>query len=613
MRIIERLLGVIDAFGPADGPPPQTLIAFLRWALAGSGRGLALGVAVSVTLGTTELVAAYFTRWAIDLSATMGPGNFSALLPFLGLAALFFIGLRPLIFAADSSISNILLGPHLFPLVLSRLNRHTLGHSLRFFENDFAGRISQKAIQTARAVSDIVVEFIDVVVYTVAMFIGALVLLASIDGRMLIVFAGWFVIWAAYLRHFIPRVRQRSAERAEARTNVSGQIVDAYSNITTVKLFAHDTFEDRAALKSMERFRQKAVAFGMTSAQFRFGLMTLGGTLPLFTLSTVLYLWSIGVATAGDIALVAMVATRLSQITNRVSMAAVSIFANIGEISDGIATLTPVHEITNRPNARDELHAQGAIEFDNITFRYGAGASALNGLSLRVAPGEKVALVGASGAGKSTVISLLLRLYDVTDGRVLLDGHDIRDLTQTALRRQIAVVRQETAMFNRSARDNIRYGHPDASDEEVYDAARRASAHDFILNLEDFRGRRGYDAFLGERGVKLSGGQRQRIALARAILKDAPILVLDEATSALDSEVEAEIQSALIDVMAGKTVIAIAHRLSTIAAMDRIIVIEGGQIVEQGTHQKLLKQNGAYARYWSHQSGGFIAQDQTAD
>ena len=606
MNVLKRFLALIDPFQPADGDPPQTLRAFFGWALSGSGLAVTVGVVANAVLGLSELVAAVFTGWAIDTALAVGAGNLAALWPLFAVAFMFFMLARPVIFAASSMVANVLLGPHLFPLVLSRLNRHTLGQSLRFFENDFAGRLSQKAIQTSRALADIVVEITDIVVYILAMFIGALFLLALIDARLLLVFVIWFVAWALFMRGVVPRIQEKSAARAHARTNVSGQIVDTYTNITTVKLFAHDDYEDQAALRSMDRYRQSAVAFGLVSAQFRFFLMTIGNLLPFLSISAALVLWSQGLVTPGDIALTAMIATRISQVTNRLSMAAVQIFANIGEVEDGVKTLAPPHDIRDRPAARADLTARGAVRFDGIDFDYGGGPAALSAFTLDIPAGQKLALVGASGAGKSTVTSLLLRLYDVTTGRITVDGTDIRDLTQSALRQHIAVVRQETAMFNRSAFDNILYGRPEASEAEVHDAARRASAHEFILDLKDFRGREGYDAFLGERGVKLSGGQRQRIALARALLKDAPILVLDEATSALDSEVEAEIQGALRNVMDGKTVIAIAHRLSTIAEMDRIVVMEAGRIIEDGPPEALLAQNGAYARLWSRQSGGFL-------
>ncbi|NNU79286.1 ABC transporter ATP-binding protein [Halovulum dunhuangense] len=603
-RLLTRL---IDPFAPAEGPPPRRILPFTRWALRGAGPALLLAACVSVLAGTSELVAAWFTGWAIDTALAAGPGSFpGALWGVLIGGVVFFALVRPAVFAIDASMSSVLVQPHLFPLVLSRINRHALGHSMRYYENDFAGRISQKAMQLSRALTDVVSESIDVVIYTMAIFAGSIVLLGGIDPRILLIFAVWFALYAGFLRFFIPMVRSRAAARASARAVVTGQIVDTLSNIATVKLFAHDDVEDRAALDAMERFRARGVDFGVMSASFRFVLMTLGGLLPLSTITAALYLWSVGIATPGDIAMTAMVSTRLAQITNRVSMAGVSIFANIGEIEDGIETLAQPHEITDRPGAVASVAGRGAVAFDHVTFAYGGKVAALRDFSLNIAPGEKVALVGASGAGKSTVTSLLLRLYDTEKGRILLDGVDVRDMTQHALRDRISVVRQETTMFNRSALDNIRYGRPEATDEEVFEAARRAEAHDFILALSDHKGRQGYAARLGERGVKLSGGQRQRIALARAILKDAPVLVLDEATSALDSEVEARIQHSLDAVMTGKTVIAIAHRLSTIAAMDRIVVMDAGRIVEQGTHDELLARGGLYAGFWNRQSGGFL-------
>ena len=610
--LMDRFTGLIDPFQPANGPPPTGLPGFLRWALRGAERGIGLTLIVQVATGFAEMAGAWFIGRVLD-AAVGDPGTFWATYwPLIVLGALIFLVIRPLLFAADAGVTSILLGPHLFPLILSRLNRHTLGQSMRFFENDFAGRISQKAMQTSRALTDVVIETSDVVVYGLSMFLASLLLMAGVNSGLLIIFVIWGVLYAIALWWFIPRVQAKSADRAGARTMVTGQIVDTLSNMATVKLFAHDENEDRAALDAMEQFRRKALVFGKISANFRFVLTLLGGILPLLSIVGSLWLWQQGLATPGDIAMAAMVSTRLSQITNRLGRAAVSISANIGEITDGIATLAHEHEVTDRVHARSDVTGPGEIKFEDVDFAYGTDVSALNGMTLTIAAGEKIALVGASGAGKSTFVALLLRLYDVEKGRILLDGVDLRDIQQIALRRQISVVRQEAAMFNRSARDNIRYGKPDATDAEVEDAARRASAHEFILNLRDHRGRTGYDARLGERGVKLSGGQCQRIALTRAILKDAPILVLDEATSALDSEVEADIQSALTGVMQGKTVIAIAHRLSTISAMDRIIVLQDGRIAEQGNHHELIAANGLYARFWSRQSGGFIGLEDAA-
>jgi len=607
MSAVERITSLVDPFQPADGPPPDRLFPFARWALRGSERALGLALCIVVLSGTAEVFAARFTGWVIDAADAAGPGAFwAAFWPIVVVGLAFFVLLRPTILAADAGMTSMVLNPHLFPLAMSRLNRYTLGHSMRYFENDFAGRISQKAMQTARALTDVVIELSDVVVFGLAIFIGTLFLMAGVDGRLLLIFVVWGALYAVALRYFIPRVQERSMARAGARTQVTGQVVDTLSNIATVKLFAHDEHEDRATLDALETYREKAFRFGAMTASFRLVLTALGGMLPVFSILGSLWLWSAGQASAGDIAMTAMVATRLSMVTNRLGMAAVSIFSNIGEIEDGIATLTKPHEIVDRPGAAERADGAGGIRFETVTFAYGGETAALKDFSLDIPPGQKVALVGASGAGKSTATSLLLRLYDVEGGRILLGGTDIRDMTQAALRHQISVVRQETAMFNRSARENIRYGRPDATEAEIMDAARRAQAHEFIEGLRDYKGRRGYDAHLGERGVKLSGGQRQRIALARAILKDAPVLVLDEATSALDSEVEAQIQSALAEVMEGKTVIAIAHRLSTIAQMDRILVLEAGRIVEDGPHSALLAQGGLYARFWVRQSGGFL-------
>ena len=605
--MIRRLARLIDPFAEAGGPPPGRPWPFMRWALAGAWPAIGIAVLVTGLTGLSELVTARFTGWVIDAASGAGQGDFwGAFWPIILFGLGFFLLVRPVLFVFDAGVSGVMLGPNLYPLVLARLNRHVLGHSMRFFENDFAGRLSQKALQTARALTDLVLEVTDVVVFSLAMFVGSFILMALIDVRLLAVFAIWAVLYAAALWYFIPRVQVRSASRAGARTLVSGQIVDAYSNIATVKLFARDGDEDRATLSALDTYRNRSLDFGTLSAVFRMVLMALGGILPVVSILGALFLWTRGAATTGEIATTAMITTRLSMLTNRLGRASISIFTHIGEIQDGIDTLTPAHEITDADRPRDASGAQGAVRFEDVSFGYGTDSAALSHFDLNIAPGEKVALVGGSGAGKSTAVSLLLRLHDVEGGRITLDGTDIREIAQTSLRDQVAVVRQDTNMFNRSALDNIRYGRPEATLEEVQEAARRASAHDFILGLRDNSGRTGYDARLGERGVKLSGGQRQRIALARAILKDAPVLVLDEATSALDSEVEAEIQQALEAVMEGKTVLAIAHRLSTISAMDRIVVLDTGTIVEQGTHDELLARRGLYARYWARQSGGFL-------
>ncbi|MEM0949230.1 MAG: ABC transporter ATP-binding protein [Pseudomonadota bacterium] len=613
MNLPDRLARVIPPYALADGPPPRTFGPFARWALAGAG-GAMIGATVIIILAAlTEIATAWFTGWAIDRAISAGAEGFS-----LVLAGVFAVGfvlliiLRPILFAADSGVTNVVLTAHLFPLILSRVNRYTLGHSMRYFENDFAGRIAQKEVQTANALTLVVTEVLDIGVYAIAMFVAGLMLMAGLDPRLLLVFAVWGVVYVGTLRLFIPEVRRRSKARAGARASVSGQIVDTITNIATVKLFAENTVEDRAAEASMETLRLRSIEFGMLSMWFRLALTLLSGVLPFASILGALWLWSRGVATAGDVAMVSMVSTRLGMVTNRLGRTAVIIYANIGEVQDGIRTLTPAYDVVDAIGAEAPMVA-GEIRFEDVRFSYGGAIAAVDGIDLTIAPGEKVALVGASGAGKSTLVSLLLRLYDVEGGRITLGGTDIRAMTQSGLRRLVSVVRQDVSMFNRPASDNIRYGSPDSTEPDVIEAAKAAEAHDFIQDLRDHEGRAGYAAYLGERGVKLSGGQRQRIALARAILKDAPILVLDEATSALDSEVEASILETLYGLMDGKTVIAIAHRLSTIAQMDRIIVIDGGRIVEDGGHEALLAHGGLYAGFWTRQSGGFIGTDRAAE
>ncbi|SFB11511.1 ATP-binding cassette, subfamily B [Poseidonocella pacifica] len=609
-----RLTNWIDGFAPAEGPPPRTLVAFFRWAMKGSAPILWVTAVASVAAGTVEVMAALVLGWVVDGTLAADAQDLFADKGWLLLgAAAFFVILRPLIFWIFSFFQTIVVAPNIFNMVLSRLHRWTIGHSVQFFDDDFAGRIAQKEMQTARAMTDVVTEVLHTVLFALASVISSAALLTTIDWRIALVLMLWLVGYLWMIRYFLPRVRTRAKARAAARAMVTGQVVDTVTNIKTVKLFAHSDHEDRAALNAMHSFRQKQLEFGKVSVTFRFWLMALAGILPVILVGGALVFWSTGTVTAGDIAATGAVSLRLAQMTGWVSFTLMGLYANLGEVEDGMRTLTPEQALRDAPGAKEMDRAEGRITLEGVGFAYGRRSGGIEHIDLDIAAGEKVGIVGASGAGKSTLVSVLLRLYDVEAGRVLIDGQDIRDVTQESLRRQIGMVTQETAMFNRSALDNIAYGRPGADLSEIEDAARQAEAHDFILGLEDHMGREGYEAHLGERGVKLSGGQRQRIALARAILKDAPILILDEATSALDSEVEAQIQDAFRQIMAGKTVLAIAHRLSTLIEMDRIIVMEAGHIVEQGTHDELLAQGGLYARYWERQSGGFIGVQDAAE
>ena len=604
----------IDHMAPADGPPPITLRGFFYWSLRGSFKVLALSGFTSILTGVTEVSAVLMLGMLVDAAlASSSQSPLGDHLWLFGAGALFFLVLRPIFFGIFSFMQTNVVTPNVSNLVLSRLHRWTLGQSVQFFDNDFAGRIAQKEMQTARAVTDVVVEILHTVLFALASVIGAALMLTSVDVSLTVGLCLWLLTYLALIKYFMPLIRKRSGVRASARAMVTGQIVDTVTNIKTVKLFAHDEHEDQAALEAMRGFRDSSLDYGTVASWFRFCLNSLGGILPVMMVGGSLWFWSTGSISAGDIAVAGAISLRLSQMTGWVSYTLMTIYANLGEIEDGISTLSPPHDLTDAPDAKRLRVPSGKIDFDRIHFAYGRDVGGVDNISLSIAAGEKVGVVGASGAGKSTLVSLLLRLYDAEKGTVRIDGQDLRKVTQESLRHQIGMVTQETALFNRSAKDNILYGRATASEAELVDAAKQAEAHDFILQLQDYKGRRGYEAHLGEQGVKLSGGQRQRIALARAILKDAPILVLDEATSALDSEVESSIQSALERVMRGKTVLAIAHRLSTLSKMDRIIIIDQGHIVETGTHQSLLELGGLYHRYWKRQSGGFIETQQAAE
>jgi ATP-binding cassette subfamily B protein len=599
---------LVKPFEGERSPPPQQFRPFLFWAMRGAGWTIVLAGVASFAVGLGEAFGSLIIGWLIDTALGAPQGRFfQENIGMLILAALFFVVLRPLMMTFSAACQGVALAPNIFPLAFMRLHRHTLGQALRFFDDDFAGRLAQKQIQSASSLTEVVSEATNAFSFAAASILGAVVILAQIDGRLGLVLLIWIVSFVRVIRWFLPRIRRRAKERAAARAAATGQVVDTLTNMATVKLFAHTDLEEEYARDAISLFREKALNFGILNVGFRGAMMSLAGILPVVLLGGTLWLWQQGDATTGEIAIAGLLSTRIAQMSGWISFTAMAVFAHLGEAEDGMNTLSPSHGIIDKPTATTPEHTKGDLRFRNVSHRYGKEiGGGLQTFDLEIPAGQKVGLVGRSGAGKTTAISLLLRFYDVDEGSIELDGQDIRDLTQDGLRRQISMVRQETSMFNRSAADNIRYGRPDASQAEVVTAAKQAEALEFIHDLQDIHGRRGFEAYLGERGVKLSGGQRQRIALARAMLKDAPVLILDEATSALDSEAEAAIQLSLESLMKGKTVIAIAHRLSTIARMDRIIVMEDGHIAEDGTHGELLARNGLYAGFWKRQSGGFI-------
>ncbi len=497
-----------------------------------------------------------------------------------------------------------------FPLRLRwNFHRLMLGQSMAFYSDEFAGRITTKVMQTALAVREMIFTTTEVIIGIGVYFITIVVLAGGFDQRLILPFAGWFVLYAISVWYFVPRLGRIGKAQADARAMMTGRITDAYTNISTVKLFSHTQREAGFARAAMSDFMRAGYRQMRLVSAFEIVNHALVVSLILATCGYSIWLWTLGEVGIGAVAAVTAMSLRISGMSHWIMWEMASLFENIGTVQDGIATLTRPRVVIDRPDAVPLQVPRGEVKFDNVSFSYGRKTSpVIADFSLTVRPGEKIGLIGRSGAGKSTLVNLLLRFYDLESGRILIDGQDIANTTQDSLRSHIGMVSQDTSLLHRSVRDNILYGRPQAGEDEMVRAAQRAQAHEFIAHLTDLQGRKGYDAHVGERGVKLSGGQRQRVAIARVMLKDAPILLLDEATSALDSEVEVAIQASLNDLMQGKTVIAIAHRLSTIAAMDRLVVLDQGRIVEEGDHRSLLAEGGLYARLWSHQSGGFLGE-----
>lgn len=526
-----------------------------------------------------------------------------SLLLFMAVVAVL---LRPIFYALHALLVNQTVAPTLNSLVRWQTHRYVLNQSLNFFQNDFAGRLSNKVIQTGPALRESTVQVVDALWFVSIYATSALWLFAENDWRLTLPLLFWIATFALTLKYFVPRIKERSAIQSEARSMLSGRIVDSYTNILTVKLFARGGHEEAIVGEAIRDHTTKLHAQQRLITLMETTVWTNNGILIVATGGLAIWLWSIGAISVGAIALATGLVIRINNMAGWVMWVVTGIFENIGTVQEGVETISRAYEVYDAPKAGNLKVPNGCIKFENVRFHYGKDGGVIDDLSLDIAPGERVGVVGRSGAGKSTLVNVLLRFYDLEAGRILIDGQDIAQVTQDSLRAQIGMVTQDTSLLHRSVMDNILYGRPEATSSDAFAAANAAQAMAFIPELQDFRGRQGMEAHVGERGVKLSGGQRQRIAIARVLLKDAPILVLDEATSALDSEVEAAIQDQLTNLMAGKTVIAIAHRLSTIAAMDRLIIMNQGNIVEMGDHAQLLAQGGLYAQLWQRQSGGFL-------
>ncbi|MCG3357145.1 ABC transporter ATP-binding protein [Neisseria meningitidis] len=590
----------------APKTPEKGLWRFVWSSMTGVRKWIAALAALTAGIGIMEALVFQFMGKIVEWLGKYAPAELFAEKGWeLAAMAAMMVFSVAWAFAASNVRLQTLQG--VFPMRLRwNFHRLMLNQSLGFYQDEFAGRVSAKVMQTALALRDAVMTVADMVVYVSVYFITSGVILASLDSWLLLPFIGWIVGFASVMRLLIPKLGQTAAWQADARSLMTGRITDAYSNIATVKLFSHGAREAAYAKQSMEEFMVTVRAQMRLATLLHSCSFIVNTSLTLSTAALGIWLWHNGQVGVGAVATATAMALRVNGLSQYIMWESARLFENIGTVNDGMATLSKPHTILDKPNALPLKVSQGEIKFEHVDFCYEAGKPLLNGFNLTIRPGEKVGLIGRSGAGKSTIVNLLLRFYEPQSGTVSIDGQDISGITQESLRAQIGLVTQDTSLLHRSVRDNIIYGRPDATDAEMVSAAERAEAAGFIPELSDAKGRRGYDAHVGERGVKLSGGQRQRIAIARVMLKDAPILLLDEATSALDSEVEAAIQESLDKMMDGKTVIAIAHRLSTIAAMDRLVVLDKGRIIEEGTHAELLEKRGLYAKLWAHQSGGFL-------
>ncbi|SHG98891.1 ABC transporter ATP-binding protein [Cognatishimia maritima] len=611
-RFFENLVDPYEDFAETD-TPPRKLWPFLRDYMGPFKRVFWVAAIMSVVVAVVEIGLIYYMGRLVDLLAGDPAEVWATYGTELIWAGVFVLLIRPVLQALDVLVLNNAILPNFGTLIRWRAHKHVLRQSVGWFENDFAGRIANRIMQTPPAAGEAIFQVFDAIAFSLAYIVGAAVILSQADPRLLLPLVIWLALYAWLVAWTVKRVGPASKAASDARSTVTGRVVDAYTNILSVKLFAQNSTELDYAKEAIESTRSTFQTEMRIYTVMDVALVALNGLLILGIVGWAIWLWMQGSASVGIVAAATALTLRLNAMTGWIMWALTTFFRQLGVVAEGMETIAQPIDLVDAPDAKPLNFKAGEIEIQSLSHHYGRGLGGLDRISLTIEPGEKIGLVGRSGAGKSTLVKLLLRFYDAEGGRILIDGQDIAHVQQDSLRSRIGMVQQDSSLLHRSIRDNICYGKPDATEAQMIEAARKAEAHEFILDLEDLQGRKGYDAHVGERGVKLSGGQKQRITLARVILKDAPILLLDEATSALDSEVEAAIQETLYGMMAGKTVIAIAHRLSTIAQMDRILVMDEGRIVEEGSHTDLLARGGQYASFWKRQSGGFLGTAEAAE